>query len=44
MWIFKRRYYKLCIECKNILLEQKEYYLDYIKNMEESIFERILEK
>ena len=28
-------------ECKNILLEQTEEYLEYIKNEEESIIERL---
>ena len=31
-------------ECKNILLEQKEEYLNYIKNETESIIEKILSK
>ena len=29
---------------RNILLQQKEEYLDYIKNQEESILEKILNK
>ena len=32
------------LEFKNILIEQNEDYLDYIKNEEESIIERILNK
>ena len=35
---------RLNLEFKNILLEQNEEHLDYIKNEEESIFERILSK
>ena len=34
----------LSLEFKNILIEQNEEYLDYIKNEEESILERILNK
>ena len=34
----------LNLEFKNILLEQNEDYLDYIKNEEESIIEKILNK
>ena len=32
------------LEFKNILLEQNEEYLDYIKNEEESILEKFLNK
>ena len=32
------------LELKNILLEQHEEYLDYIKNEEKSIFEKLLYK
>ena len=35
---------RLNLEFKNILTEQHEQYLDYIKNAEESIFEMILNK
>ena len=35
---------KLNLEFKNNLLEQNEEYLDYIKNEEESIIEKILNK
>ena len=35
---------RLSMEFKNILLEEFEEYLSYIKNQEESIFERILNK
>ena len=35
---------RLSIEFKNILLEEFENYLSYIKNEEESIIERILNK
>ena len=35
---------RLCIELKNILLEEFEEYLSYIKNEEESIIEKILKK
>ena len=35
---------QLCIEFQNILLEQNEGYLSYIKNEEESIIEEILNK
>ena len=31
-------------EFKNLLLEQNEEYLDYFKNEEESVFEKILNK
>ena len=34
----------LCLEFKNISLQQNEEYLDYFKNEEESINGRILEK
>ena len=34
----------LNLEFKNILLEESENYLDYIKNEEESIIEKILNK
>ena len=34
----------LCEEFKSILIEQNEEYLYYIKNEEESIIERILNK
>ena len=34
----------LNLEFKNILIEQNEDYLDYIKNEEESIIEKILNK
>ena len=35
---------RLNLEFKNILMEQNEEYLDYIKNEEESIIEKILNK
>ena len=35
---------RLSIEFKNILLEEFEDYLSYIKNVEESVMERILNK
>ena len=35
---------QLSIEFKNILLEEFEYYIDYIKNEEESILEKFLSK
>ena len=35
---------QLSIEFKNILLEELEDYLSYIKNIEESIIEKILNK
>ena len=35
---------RLVLEFKNYLLEQHEEYLDYIKNEEESILEKILKK
>ena len=35
---------RLSIEFKNILLEQNEEYLDYIKNEEESVLEKFLNK
>ena len=34
----------LSLEFKNILLEEYEVYLDYIKNEEESVIERFLNK
>ena len=34
----------LSIEFKNILLEEFDYYIDYIKNEEESILEKFLNK
>ena len=34
----------LYLELKNILMEQNEEHLDYIKNEEESILEKILNK
>ena len=33
--------YQLSLEFKNILIEQHEKYLEYVKNKEESIFEKI---
>ena len=35
---------RLNLEFKNILMEQNEEYLDYIKNEEESIVEKLLNK
>ena len=35
---------QLSLEFKNILLEQHENYLDYVKDQEESIIERFLNK
>ena len=35
---------RLCLEFKKILIEQKEEYLEYIKNEEESILGRIFIK
>ena len=35
---------RLNLEFKNILIDQHEKYLDYIKNEEECIFERFLNK
>ena len=35
---------RLIKECKNILTEQNEEYLDYTKNQEESVVERFLNK
>ena len=35
---------RLCKDFKNILKEQTEEYLDYIKNQEESIIEKFLNK
>ena len=34
----------LCLEFKNLLIEQNEEYLEYFKNEEESIIERVLNK
>ena len=33
-----------CKDCKTILIEQNEEYLDYIKNEEETVIERFLDK
>ena len=42
---FRKNYInRLSIEFKNVLLEEFEEYLSYIKNKEESIIERILNK
>ena len=35
---------RLILEFKNILLEQHENYLDYVKDQEESNFEKFLNK
>ena len=35
---------RLNFECKNILIEMNEDYLDHIKNQEESILEKFLNK
>ena len=35
---------RLNLEFKNILIQQHEEYLDYVKNEEESIIEKILNK
>ena len=43
-WLLKSDINRICLEFKNILIEQNEEYLDYIKNEEESIIERILNK
>ena len=40
----KRDINRLNLELKNILIEQNEVYLDYIKNEEESLIEKILNK
>ena len=42
MWLIKKHISHLCLEFKDILMEQTEKYLDYIKNEEESIIEGIL--
>jgi len=42
--ILKNDNNRLCVELKNILMEQTEEYLHHIKNEEESIIERILNK
>ena len=34
----------LGLECKNLLIEQNDDYLDYIKNEKQSIIQRILSK
>ena len=36
--------HRLSLDFKNILMEKNEEYLDYIKNEEESILEKILNK
>ena len=35
---------RLSLEFKNVLIEQHENYLDYVKDQEESIIEKILNK
>ena len=35
---------RLCLEFRSIFMEQNEEYLDYIKNEEESVLEKILNK
>ena len=35
---------RLNLECKNILIEQHEEYMDYVKNEEESVIEKFLNK
>ena len=35
---------RLNLEFKNILIEQHEEYLDYVKNKEESVIEKFLNK
>ena len=40
----KNNFNQLSIELKNILLEEYENYLDYIKDQEESIIEKFLNK
>ena len=42
MWISKTNYNSINKEFKNVLIEQNEDYLVYIKNEEESTFERTL--
>ena len=44
MWIFKSDINRLDEEIKKILLEQNEEYLDYIKNQEDAIIEKMLNK
>ena len=42
--LLKNDIIRLCLEFKNILMEQNAEYLEYIKNEEESVIETILEK
>ena len=44
MWIFEECFNCSCLEFKNILIEQNQEYLDYVKNEEEAIIERFLDK
>ena len=39
---FKNKINRLCLECRNNLLEQKEEYLVYIENQEKSVLKRSL--
>ena len=40
----KNDIHRLSLDVKNTLMEENEEYLDYIKNEEESIIEKILNK
>ena len=40
MWFFKKDINRLCVEFKNLIFEQIEDYLDFVKNEEGSIFEK----
>ena len=44
MWVLKKDIIRLSIEMKIILLQQNKEYLDYNKNEEDSIFEKISNK
>ena len=41
---FLKKNYRLCKKFKKILMEKNEKYLNYIKNEEESVLEKILNK
>ena len=44
MWILGNDINRLCLEFNKNLMQQNEDYLDYVKNEEESIIEKLLNK
>ena len=44
MWILKKYINRLCEDFKNIIVEQNEEYLNYLKKEAEAINEKILNK